>query len=76
MLIVIYTAMWLLALLGLLIFGFLAGRFSRKLPAIDNALPWTLHWAKSCLIAADPRHQAISFRRRHRWLPGPSGTMP
>jgi hypothetical protein len=46
MFIVIYTAMWLLASLVLLMFGFLAGRFSRKLPAIDNALPWTLHWGE------------------------------
>jgi hypothetical protein len=46
MFILIYTAMWLLASLGLLMFGFLAGRFSRKLPVIDNALPWTLHWGE------------------------------
>jgi len=43
MFIVIYTIVWLVSALGLFLFGFLAGRFGRKLPIIDNALPWTLH---------------------------------
>jgi hypothetical protein len=44
MFIVIYTAVWLLASLGLFLFGFLVGRFARKPPVIDDARPWTRHW--------------------------------
>ena len=44
MFIVIYTLAWLLSALGLSLLAFLAGRFGRKLPLLDDALPWTLHW--------------------------------
>lgn len=46
MFMLLYTALWLLSALALLVFGFLAGRFARKLPVIDDALPWTLHWGE------------------------------
>lgn len=52
MFIVIYTALWLLASLGLFLFGFLVGRFARKLPVIDDALPWTLHWGETLPVCA------------------------
>lgn len=52
MFIVTYTALWLLASLGLFLFGFLAGRFARKLPVIDDALPWTLHWGEILPVCA------------------------
>ena len=44
MFIVLYTILWFLATLCIFIFGFLVGRFARKLPIIDDAVPWTLHW--------------------------------
>lgn len=53
MFIVIYTILWLLASLGLLLFGFLLGRFARKLPVIDDSLPWTLHWGETMPVSAE-----------------------
>jgi len=47
MFIVLYTILWLLASTSLFLFGFLTGRFARKLPIIDNAVPWTLHWGET-----------------------------
>ena len=44
MFIVLYTILWFLATLCIFIFGFLVGRFARKIPLIDDAVPWTLHW--------------------------------
>ena len=46
MFIVFYTIAWLMSSLGLSLLGFLAGRFGRKLPIVDDALPWTLHWGE------------------------------
>jgi len=46
MFIVLYTILWLLASTSLFLFGFLTGRSARKLPIIDNAVPWTLHWGE------------------------------
>ncbi len=69
---VIYTAIWLLASLGLLVFGFLAGRFSRKLPAIDNALPWTLHWGE---ILPD-HHRSQALRDQLPQAPPWPGSVP
>jgi hypothetical protein len=43
MFIVIYTFLWSIASLGLFVFGFLTGRCARKLPLLDENLPWTLH---------------------------------
>jgi len=42
---------WAVSLLGVFLFGFLFGRCARKLPIVDDTLPWTLHWgeiAESC----------------------------
>jgi hypothetical protein len=38
--------LWVTSLLGVFLFGFLFGRCARKLPIIDEALPWTLHWGQ------------------------------
>ncbi len=60
MFMVIYTILWLLSALALLLFGFLAGRFARKLPVIDDALPWTLRWGEILPVSAhaeeEPSH--------------------
>jgi hypothetical protein len=60
MFMVIYTILWLLSALALLLFGFLTGRFARKLPVIDDALPWTLHWGEILPVSAhaeeEPTH--------------------
>ncbi len=44
--IVILALLWLVSSLILFLFGFLTGRFARKLPVIDDNLPWTLHWGQ------------------------------
>lgn len=38
--------LWVTSLLGVFLFGFLFGRCARKLPIIDETLPWTLHWGQ------------------------------
>jgi hypothetical protein len=42
-----FTAMYALILIAcssvLCLFGFFVGRCARKLPLIDNHLPWTIH---------------------------------
>jgi hypothetical protein len=38
--------LWVTSLLGVLLFGFLFGRCARKLPIIDETLPWILHWGQ------------------------------
>lgn len=43
MAIAIYTILLLVCSFTLCIFGFFVGRCARKLPIIDNNLPWTLH---------------------------------
>jgi hypothetical protein len=40
--IVIFTIVWLAVAIFLCLFGFFLGRCARKLPIIDNRLPWTL----------------------------------
>jgi hypothetical protein len=40
--IVIFTILWLAIAIALGLFGFFLGRCARKLPIIDNKLPWTL----------------------------------
>jgi hypothetical protein len=40
--IVIFTILWLAIAIALCLFGFFLGRCARKLPFIDNRLPWTL----------------------------------
>jgi hypothetical protein len=47
MAIMIYAVFWLLSSFGLLLFGFLMGRSSRKLPIADSTLPWILHRNKT-----------------------------
>ena len=47
MAIMIYAVFWLLSSVGLLLFGFLMGRSSRKLPIADSKLPWILHRNKT-----------------------------
>jgi hypothetical protein len=42
---------WAVSLLGIFLFGFLFGRCARKLPIVDDTLPWTLHWGE----IAEPR---------------------
>lgn len=37
---------WAASLLGIFLFGFLFGRCARKLPIVDETLPWTLHWGQ------------------------------
>jgi hypothetical protein len=39
----IYAILWLACSFTLCVFGFFAGRCARKLPILDNNLPWTLH---------------------------------
>jgi hypothetical protein len=43
MVIAIYFILLLVCSFTLCIFGFFVGRCARKLPIIDNNLPWTLH---------------------------------
>jgi hypothetical protein len=38
--------LWVTSRLGVFLFGFLFGRCARKLPIIDETLPWTLHWGQ------------------------------
>jgi hypothetical protein len=68
MFIVIYTIAWLLSSLGLSLLGFLAGRFGRKLPLLDDALPWTLHWGE---ILRDESRSARPYDHHPRALPWP-----
>lgn len=42
--IVTYTILWLISSIGLFLFGFMLGRCARKLPVLDDTLPWTMHW--------------------------------
>jgi hypothetical protein len=39
----IYTLVSMLISFSLGIFGFFVGRCARKLPVIDDKLPWTIH---------------------------------
>lgn len=34
---------WLVSSSGICLFGFLVGRCARKLPVLDDFLPWTMH---------------------------------
>ena len=43
MVIAIYTILLLTCPLALFVFGFFVGRCARKLPFLDDNLPWTLH---------------------------------
>lgn len=38
--------LWAISLLGIFVFGVLVGRCARKLPILDETLPWTLHWGQ------------------------------
>lgn len=44
--------LWVTSLLGVFLFGFLFGRCARKLPIIDETLPWTLHWGQVAMPRA------------------------
>lgn len=43
MFIVIYTLIWLACSLTICLLSFIVGRCARKLPVIDDGLPWVLH---------------------------------
>lgn len=43
MVIAIYTILLLVCSFTLCIFGFFVGRCAKKLPIIDDNLPWTVH---------------------------------
>lgn len=43
MAVTIYTVLLLACSFTLCVFGFFVGRCSRKLPILDDNLPWTLH---------------------------------
>lgn len=43
MFIVIYTVVWLACSFVLSLFSFLLGRCSRRLPVIDDGIPWVMH---------------------------------
>jgi hypothetical protein len=43
MVIVIYTVLLLACSFTLCVFGFFVGRCARKLPILDDNLPWTIH---------------------------------
>lgn len=43
MFIVIYTLIWLACSLAICLLSFIVGRCARKLPVIDDGLPWVLH---------------------------------
>lgn len=43
MFIVIYTLIWLACSLTICLLSFFVGRCARKLPVIDDGLPWALH---------------------------------
>jgi hypothetical protein len=52
--------LWAISLLGIFVFGFLFGRCARKLPILDEALPWTLHWGQTA--PACERNMAVQGR--------------
>jgi hypothetical protein len=43
MFLVIYTLTWLACSLSICLLSYFVGRCSRKLPVIDDGLPWVLH---------------------------------
>ena len=43
MFVVIYTLVWLAVLVATNLFSFAFGRCGRKLPIIDDGLPWVMH---------------------------------
>ena len=43
MLIVTYVIIWLVSSVILCLFGLFVGRCARKLPVIDDKLPWTIY---------------------------------
>lgn len=67
MFMMLYTALWLLSALALLVFGFLAGRFARKLPVIDDALPWTLHRGEILPSRAHTEESSAHFSGAPTW---------
>ena len=54
---VTYTLIWLFIAVGLWIFGFFLGRCARKLPFIDDRLPWTL--SRDQVIRANRQSQRL-----------------
>jgi hypothetical protein len=44
---VFFVFLWMITLPGIFLFGFLLGRCARKLPIVDDTLPWTLHWGET-----------------------------
>jgi hypothetical protein len=43
MVIALYTILLLICPLALFVFGFFVGRCARKIPFLDDNLPWALH---------------------------------
>lgn len=53
MFLVFYTLIWLTSLLILCLLSFFVGRCARKLPVIDDGLPWVMHRCQLPAAASD-----------------------
>jgi hypothetical protein len=60
MLILAYVILLPTCSLAMCLFGFLMGRFARKLPVVDNNLPWTMHRDQ------DPRERSPEYFHHSR----------
>jgi hypothetical protein len=71
MIVVVYTILLVICPSALCVFGFFAGRCARRIPIVDDNLPWTIHRGQGCPPAEG---NCITCRRMlddTRW-PGPS----
>jgi hypothetical protein len=57
MIVIIYTTLWLASSFFLCLFSFWAGRCARKLPIIDENLPWTMRRDQGPRCTADCKTQ-------------------
>jgi hypothetical protein len=62
MIVIIYIILWLVYSFSLCLFSFWSGRCARKLPIIDDKLPWTMSRAQAPRCTADckMRNSALS----------------
>jgi hypothetical protein len=75
--IVIYTLIWLACSLTICLFSFFAGRCARKLPVIDDGLPWVLHRSHvpypnqgpACMGRQTDLPAPLTRQQRHRLRP-------
>jgi hypothetical protein len=60
MIVIIYAILWLASSFFLCLFSFWIGRCARKLPIIDDKLPWTMSrdQAPRCTADCKMRHSA------------------